>query len=99
MRLRLGLLEKDLANGFNISLLLTGQIFNAWLTALSKILKNIVLWPTTEQILATKLNRFRHLPDIRAIADCSEIFLETPKDPNLQRATCPVINTIILLNS
>ena len=32
-------------------------------------------------------SRFSSLPDIRAIIDCTEIFIETPKDPTLQNVT------------
>lgn len=46
-----------------------------------------VVWPTKEQVICSKPNRFAKLPDLRCIIDCSEIFIETPKDPNLQNAT------------
>ena len=87
MWLRLGLLRKDLADRFNISESLSSQIFNSWVTAMHKVLSHLVFWPSKEQIIATKPNRYRHLPDLRAIIDCSEIFIETPKDPLLQAAT------------
>lgn len=87
MWLRLGLLKKDLADRFKISETLCGQIFNSWVTAMHKVLSSLVFWPSKQQILATKPNRYRHLPDLRAIIDCSEIFIETPKDLNLQAAT------------
>lgn len=87
MWLRLGLLKKDLADRFNISATLCSQIFNSWLTAMSKVLGLMVFWPTKEQVSATKPTRYRHLPDLRTIIDCSEIFIETPKDPKLQTST------------
>lgn len=87
MWLRLGLLKKDLADRFKISETLCGQIFNSWLTAMHKVLSSLVFWPSKEQVSVTKPNRYKHLPDLRAIIDCSEIFIETPKDLNLQAAT------------
>ena len=59
----------------------------SWLTAMHKVLNSLVSWPSKEQIMATKPDRYKHLPDLRAIIDCSEIFIETPKDLNLQAAT------------
>ena len=54
---------------------------------MEKVLSNLVFWPSKEQVLVTKLNRYRHLTDLVAITGCSEIFIETPKDPLLQAAT------------
>lgn len=87
MKLRLGLLNRDLAGRFNISTALCSKIVKTWLTAMRKTLGNLVFWPNKEQIIATKPARFSNLPDLRAIIDCSEIFIETPKDPVLQCAT------------
>ena len=87
MWLRLGLLKKDLADRFKISETLCGQIFNSWITAMYKVLSNLVFWPSKEHIIATKPPRYKHLSDLRAIIDCLEIFIETPKDLNLQAAT------------
>jgi hypothetical protein len=87
MKLRLGLLNRDLAHRFNISLSLCSKTITTWLAAMRKSLGNLVFWPSKEQVTATKPARFRNLPDIRAIIDCTELFIETPKDPALQCAT------------
>ena len=52
-----------------------------------KVLNSLVFWPSKEQIIAKKTDRYKHLTDLRAIIDCSEIFIETPKDSNLKAAT------------
>lgn len=87
MWLRLGLLKKDLAKIFNISESLCSQIFNSWLTAMYNVLSHLVFWPSTEQVIAAKSKRYKHLSDLRAIIDCSEIFIETPTYLRLQAAT------------
>ena len=50
------------------------------------VLSNLVFWPSKEQIIATKTPRYKHLPNVHAIIDCSEIFIKTPKDLNPQAA-------------
>ena len=52
-----------------------------------KVLINLVFWPLKDKIISTKPNPYRHLPDLRAIIDCSETFIETPKDPLLQASS------------
>ncbi|XP_030832622.1 uncharacterized protein LOC105445044 [Strongylocentrotus purpuratus] len=87
IRLRLGLSLNDLAKRFGISIALTSRIFNCWLSAMNQVLGKFIYWAPKEQIAATKPSRFKHLPDIRCIIDCSEIFIQTPKDPFLQSVT------------
>ena len=87
MRLRLGILNEHLADIFNISPTLCSQIFQSWLTAMDKVLDGLILWPTKDQVHMTKPARYRAIPGLRAIIDCSEIFIETPKDLRLQSAT------------
>ena len=87
MRMRLGLLNADIARRFDISPTLCSQIFNTWLTAMDSILGDLVFWTEKDPILATKPQRYRHLTDIVSIIDCSEVFIETPKNLDLQFAT------------
>jgi DDE superfamily endonuclease/Helix-turn-helix of DDE superfamily endonuclease len=87
MKLKLGLLNADLAKRFGISVSLTSSIFHSWLSAMHKTIGRYVYWASKEEIVASKPARYRHLPDLRAIIDCSEIFIETPKDPVLQTST------------
>jgi len=87
MKLKLGLLNRDLASRFEISLALTSNIFHTWLNAMYRTIGKYVYWASKEEITASKPNRYRHRPDLRSIIDCSEIFIETPKDPLLQTST------------
>ena len=87
MRLRLGLLTRDLSKRFGISTTLGTMIFNSWLTAIAKVLGSTVYWPPKETIRNTMPKRYRQIPDLRAIIDCTEIFLETPKGYQLQQKT------------
>lgn len=87
MRIRLGLLNKDLASRFGISTCLCSQVFQTWLDPMSKVIGRLVFWPNKEQVVATKPDRYVHLPDLVSIIDCSEIFIETPKNLQLQFST------------
>ena len=44
MRLRLGLLNEDVADGFDISPTKSSFIFTTWIKLLSKLLKILVAW-------------------------------------------------------
>ena len=87
MKLCLGLLNKDLAKRFNISPTLTSNIFHSWLAAMNIVMDSFLRWPTKDEVAISKPSHFACLPNIRAIIDCTEIFIETPKDPNLQNIT------------
>ncbi|XP_052792215.1 uncharacterized protein LOC128226377 [Mya arenaria] len=87
MKIRLGLLNADLAKRFNILECLVSRIFLAWLRASSLALKAMVYLPDEETLIATKPERFRKLSSLHSIIDCTELFIETPKDLYLQSAT------------
>lgn len=79
MRLRLGLLIKDLAFRFQISTTRVSQIWITWVKLLSKELRHLIIWPSKGQIYATLPDAFkRTYPKVRVIIDCSEVFVETP---------------------
>ena len=90
MRLRLGLLNEDVADRFGISTATASNIFATWIKLLSKILgQSMLAWLSRESIR-------KHLPAIfkktghyntRCIIDCSEVFIERPKSLLSQAAT------------
>jgi len=84
MRMRLGLMNKDVAYRMGISQTLASQIFTSWVKALHTALHHLVYMPSKESLIATKPARYTVYPDLRDIIDCSEIFIETPKDLHLQ---------------
>ena len=90
MRLRLVLLNEDLAERFGVSPTLCSYIFTTWIKLLSKVLgKALVVWPPKESIR-------EYLPEIFlksgygkycVIIDCAEVFIERPKSLSAQAAT------------
>ena len=87
MKLRLGLLTQDIADRFNISTSLCSKIFHSWLRGMADYLKHFVYMPKLETVLSTTPKRFRKFKNLIGIIDCSEIFIETPKDLAIQSAT------------
>ena len=58
IRLRLGLLNEDLAERFGVSPTLCSYIFTTWMKLLTKVLgKTLVVWPLKESIR-------EHLPEV-----------------------------------
>jgi len=90
MRLRLGLLNEDIADRFGISTAYASFIFTTWIKLLSKLLGTpLVNWLPREAICD-------NLPELfikaghtkcRVILDCAEVFIERPKSLDCQAAT------------
>ena len=90
VRLRLGLLNEDVADRFGISTGTASNIFATWIKFLNKVLGHCMLaWLPRESIQ-------EHLPPVfkktghsktRCIIDCSEVFIERPKSLLAQAAT------------
>ncbi|XP_057294556.1 uncharacterized protein LOC130623071 [Hydractinia symbiolongicarpus] len=79
MRLRLGLLNEDLAGRFDISCTLCSQTFQIWIRFLSATLCNaLVKWIPKEAVL-------EHMPTV--FKDCVESFIERSKSLEAQTLT------------
>lgn len=87
-RLRVGLLEQDLAYRFNISLSAVSTLFTFWVDFVHSLLTALPIWPSKDIV-----NRFMPdaFPEIylktRVIVDCTELFTETPSDYLVQSDT------------
>ena len=81
IRLRLGLFLQDLANRFQIYLSPASRIFQEWLDVMCTRLSFLISWPAHEINQQNMPAVFKELyPNCRCIIDCSEIFIETPKN-------------------
>ena len=79
MKLRLDLLQQDLANRFGVSTGKVSQIFITWIKLLARELGVLVIWPSREQVRKTLPLCFKKLyPKVHTIIDCTEVFTETP---------------------
>ncbi|CAN7985945.1 unnamed protein product [Ixodes pacificus] len=80
MKLRLGLLNKDLARRFRISCSSVSQICSSWIDVLSTELRPCIYWPHMDNI-RRRLPRLCEVPlfnILRCTIDCSEVFTERP---------------------
>ena len=88
MKLRLGLLFEDLGDRFSISKSAASKIFQCWIRALSTSLRCLIYLPHDEEkIWESTPQRFRKFSRLNGIIDCTEVFIETPKNLELQGAT------------
>ena len=88
MKQRLGLTLQDLANQFKASLSTASSVFTSWVKGLSTVLRTLIFMPDKESLVNTKPQRFKNITqDIHSIIDASEIFIETPKNPDDQKKT------------
>lgn len=87
-RLRVGMLEQDLAVRFELSQSHVSRTITTWINAMYHRFKEIDIWPTREQSrgnLPEKVKEF--CPTLRCIIDATEIYIEQPKNPEAQQLT------------
>lgn len=88
MKLRLALNYETLSIIFQITSSSCSTIINTWVKALAQLLKNLVFWPdkaTVAKMTPPHLrSKFRNL---RCTIDCSETFIQRPRDLKLQMTT------------
>jgi len=87
MRLRLGLLVKDLSHRFKVSTTLSSRIISSWLRSSALVLKSLVFIPDQGTLNVTKPNQFIGVSNLNSIIDGTELFIQTPKDHKLQKIT------------
>ena len=87
MKLRLGLMEEDLAHRFGTSTTHVSNTFISWVKVLSLVLRNIIFVPNQGQLNFTRPKRFDKNRDVCQIIDGFECFIETPKSLDLQKVT------------
>lgn len=89
MKLRLGLLDEDIADRFHISKSHVSRIFTTWIQVLSKCIGSLVFNPAKDVTRTNLPPKFKtpKYSAVRHIIDCSEIFIETPHNLEVQAKT------------
>ena len=79
MKLRLGLLQEDLAHRFGLELTIVSNVYRLWLPVLSKYVRALIGWPDRNSIIRHMPVCFRRKYRVCiCIIDCIEIFIERP---------------------
>lgn len=88
VRLRLGLMRRQLSDIFSVSQAQISRIFTTWVCFLATLFKEtLVLWPSKEEVKKNLPHSFKKYPNTPIIIDCTEVFIEKPTSPYAQRAT------------
>ncbi len=88
VRLRLGLLEEDIANRAGISTSQFSRIWVTWLDFLHSKFRTYPIWPSKACVQQTMPKCFKDIyPSVRVIIDCTEIFIEKPSSVHYQSQT------------
>uniref|UniRef100_A0A8C5GBF5 DDE Tnp4 domain-containing protein n=1 Tax=Gouania willdenowi TaxID=441366 RepID=A0A8C5GBF5_GOUWI len=88
MKLRVGLTNEFLASILSIGASSCSNIITTWIKFLGAQLRGLVFWPDKNSIrtmLPASLQE--KYPNLRCILDCSETFIDRPRDLKLQAAT------------
>ena len=87
-RLRCGLLEMDLSFRFQISQSTVSRIIITWINFLFFKFKDIPIWPSRQQVNHFMPQLFKEFyPTTRCIIDATELFIQSPSNPQAQQLT------------
>ena len=88
IKLRNALSNEILADLFGISTSLVSVIFHTWVKYIARELSPIIYWPERETInQKLPANVKAAHPNLRCTIDCTEVFIERPRDLNLRALT------------
>lgn len=87
VRLRVGLLVKDLSDRFCISAGQFSKLFCTWINFLYFELHNLFPFPSQQDIRQNMPLQFSLYPTTRVIIDCTEVFIEVPSSMQAQSQT------------
>ena len=88
MRLKLGIMERHLADIFAVAVSTVSRVYITWVRFLALTLKGSLLrWPPKEEINTQMPASFSKFPGTRVIIDCTKFFIEKPSSPSAQKGT------------
>ncbi|XP_072027733.1 uncharacterized protein [Amphiura filiformis] len=88
MKLRLALSNIFLASLFGIAASTCSSIFNTWIKFLARELQPLIFWPDRAAIRANMPSSIKSMcPSLRCTIDCTEFYIERPRDLQLQALT------------
>ena len=89
MRIRLGILNEDLADRFCVSSSVCSKMFTTWIKILARLVGDaLIVWLPRDVIRSNLPSAFKTVsPKTRFIIDCTEIFIERSKSLHVQAST------------
>ena len=88
IKLRLGLLNHDIADRFGVLDSVISCVLNTWIKVLGNSLRFLIHYPDKESVRENLPRPFQRLyPRIRCIIDCTEVFIDRPRDLFVQAVT------------
>ena len=79
MKIRLGLLNENIADRSKVSRTLISQIFSTWVRATAKVLSCMIKVWDLDTVNTLKPKKFKS-QKLQSIADATKIFIQTPKN-------------------
>ena len=81
MKLKFGLINKDIAFRYGCTESMTPKVFRKWLPGLPMALRNLIVWPSRTEVRINLPRSFkRKYRDCICIIDCSEVLIERPRN-------------------
>ncbi|XP_062620990.1 uncharacterized protein LOC134282606 [Saccostrea cucullata] len=87
VRFRLALPVVVMSDLFGVSCSRISSIFSTWIFYMYFMFKDFIFWPSRELVKKFMPKSFYKFPRTRAIIDCSEIFIQRPRDPSVNART------------
>ena len=87
LKLRTAITNEMLADLFDISNGGASKVINTWVKFLAFELKPLIFWPSKEAIRESLPKSLKHYPNLRCTIDCSEIFIDRPRNLEIQALT------------
>ncbi|KAK3083676.1 hypothetical protein FSP39_001280 [Pinctada imbricata] len=88
LKFRLGLDNATLSEIFDVSVGQVSTLFITWMNFLSQILECVIKWPSKEKVRKHMPVCFKlKYPETVAIIDCTEMFVQKPKNSGAQAST------------
>ena len=87
LKLRTAVTNEMLADLLDISTVGASQVINTWVRFLACELKPLIFWPSKEAIQESLPKSLKHYTNLRCTIDCSEIFIDRPRNLEIQALT------------
>ena len=89
MKLRLALTTFLLGDLIGISTSLVSQIFTKWINYMALVFTPLLKWPSQDVIKRFRPRSFAlNFPNVTGIIDCTEFFINKPRNPTARSQTC-----------